>query len=93
MRQHVIGRCGAVSGLGPGGVQDWAGDVITILRDAHAAVEEARARGDTALGQRVLDDLRERYDTAVRSGIIHNRLRAWDTATPRTRLTPAHGAP
>ena len=29
--------------------------------------------------ERELDDLRERYDTAVRSGIIHNRLRAWDS--------------
>ena len=42
------------------------------------AVEAARARGDTALDQQVLDDLRERYDTAVSSGIIHNRLRDWD---------------
>jgi Transposase IS66 family len=74
---HVIRRCRAVTRLGPGGVQDWAGDVIAILRQAHAAVEAARARGDTALDQQALDDLRERYDTAVRSGIIHNRLRAW----------------
>jgi transposase len=76
--QHVIRRARAVTKLGPGGVQDWAGGIITILRDAHAAVEAARARGDTTLDQQVLDDLRERYDTAVRSGIIHNRLRAWD---------------
>jgi transposase len=74
---HVIRRCRAVTKLGPGGVQDWAGDVITILRGAHQAVEAARARGDTALDQQVLDDLRERYDTAVSSGIIHNRLRDW----------------
>ena len=76
---HVVRRCRAVTKLGPGGVQNWAGDVITILRDAHQAVEAARARGDTALGQQVLDDLLERYDTAVTSGIIHNRLRDWDT--------------
>jgi hypothetical protein len=76
---HVIRRCRAVTKLGPGGVQDWAGDVITILRDAHQAVEAAGARGDTALDQQVLDGLRERYDTAVASGIIHNRLRDWDT--------------
>jgi hypothetical protein len=75
---HVIRRCRAVTKLGPGGVQNWAGDVITILRDAHQAVEAARARGDTALDQKILDDLRERYDTAVASGIIHNRLRDWD---------------
>jgi len=66
-----------VEKLGPGGVQNWAGDIFAILREAHRAVEDARARGSTALGQQVLDDLRERYDTAVRSGIIHNRLRDW----------------
>jgi transposase len=76
---HVIRRCRAVTKLGPGGVQNWAGDVIAVLRDAHAAVEAARARGDTALDQEVLDGLRERYDTAVSAGIIHNRLRDWDT--------------
>jgi integrase len=37
----VIRRCRAVTKLGPGGVQDWAGDVITILRGAHQAVEAA----------------------------------------------------
>jgi len=77
--QHVIRRCRAVTKLGPGGVQSWAGDVIAVLRGAHAAVSAARARGDTALDPQVLDELRERYDTAVRSGIIHNRLRAWDS--------------
>jgi transposase len=77
--QHVIRRARAVTKLGPGGVQNWAGDIIAVLRDAHAAVEAARARGDTALDQEVLGDLRERYDTAVASGIIHNRLRDWDT--------------
>lgn len=40
---HVIHRCRAVQKLGPGGVQDWAGDIITLLRDAHRAVEDARA--------------------------------------------------
>jgi len=75
---HVIRRCRAVTKLGPGGVQDWARDVITILRQAHQAVEAARARGDTALDQQILDNLRERYDNAVTSGIIHNRLRDWD---------------
>ena len=77
--QHVIRRARQVQKLGPGGVQDWAGDIITVLRDAHEAVEKARARGSTALDQEVLDDLRERYDTAVKSGMIHNRCRDWDT--------------
>ena len=73
----MIRRCRAVTKLGPGGVQNRAGNVITILRDAHAAVEDARARGSTALDQQVLDDLLERCDTAVRSGNIHNRCRDW----------------
>ena len=77
--QHVIRRCRSVQKLGPGGVQNWAGDVIAILREAHEAVEKARARGSTALDLQVLDDLRERYGTAVESGRIHNRLRDWDT--------------
>ncbi len=76
--QHVIRRCRAVQKLGPGGVQNWAGDIIAILGQAHRAVEDARARGSTELGQQVLDDLRERYDQAVKSGLIHNRLRDWD---------------
>ena len=79
--QHVIRRCRAVTKLGPGGVQDWAGDIIAVLCGAHAAVEAARARGDTALDPEALDDLRERYDTAVRSGIIHSRTAWWRFAT------------
>ena len=73
----MIRRCRAVTKLGPGGAQSWAGDIITILRDAYQAVEAARGRGDTVLDQQLLDELRERYDTAVLSGIIHNRLRDW----------------
>jgi hypothetical protein len=75
--QHVIRRARAVTKLGPGGLQSWAGDIITILREAHRAVEDARARGSTALDQQALEDLRERYDQAVSTGIIHNRLRDW----------------
>ena len=77
--QHVIRRCRAVTRLGPGGLQNWAADIITVLRDAHHAVEAARARGSTALDQQVLDDLLERYDTAAAFGRTHNRLRDWDT--------------
>jgi len=75
---HVIRRCRAVTKLDPGGGQDWAGDVITILREAHQAVEAARARMDSAVDKQILDDLRERYDNAVAFGITHNRLRDWD---------------
>jgi hypothetical protein len=76
--QHVIRRARQVLKLGPGNLQDWAGDIITILRDAHAAVEDARARGSTSLDQQVLDDLSGRYDTAAEFGRVHNRLRDWD---------------
>ncbi|MGH3125839.1 MAG: IS66 family transposase, partial [Streptosporangiaceae bacterium] len=75
--QHIIRRCRAVIKLGPGGLQSWAGDIIAILREAHQAVQDARARGSTALGADLLDELRERYDDAIASGIIHNRLRDW----------------
>jgi len=73
----VIRRCRAVTKLGPGSLQSWVGDIITILREAHQAVDEARARGNTALDPQLLEDLRERYDQAAKTGIIHNRLRAW----------------
>ena len=53
--------------------------MIAVLREAHRAVDAARARGDTALDPQLLEDLRERYDTAVSFGIIHNRLRDWDS--------------
>ncbi|HXZ75654.1 MAG TPA: hypothetical protein VEH31_32950, partial [Streptosporangiaceae bacterium] len=39
----------------------------------------ALARGDPALDAELLAKLRERYDEAVTFGIIHNRLRDWDT--------------
>jgi transposase len=76
--QHVIRRCRAVTKLGPGSLQSWAAEVITVLREAHQAVEDARSRGQPALDADLLNRLRERYDEAVTSGIIHNRLRDWD---------------
>ena len=76
--QHIIRRCRAVAKLGPGSLQSWASDVITILREAHQAVEAARARGQPALDAGLLAGLRKRYDNAVAFGIIHNRLRDWD---------------
>ena len=88
--QHVIRRARQVMKLGPGGVQNWASDIISILGDACRAVQEARSRGSTGLDPKVLDDLRERYDAAVKSGTIHNRLRDWDSGgtTPATRSRP-----
>lgn len=103
--QHIIRRCRAVTKLGPGALQSWAGDIITILREAHQGVEDARARGSTALDADLLEELRERYDTAAASGITRNRLRDWDTGNrhphrhrgptlatpaPRPELTPIH---
>jgi hypothetical protein len=35
---HVIRRRRAVTTLGPGGLQCWADDIITILHEAHQAV-------------------------------------------------------
>ena len=42
-----------------------AGDIIAILREAHQAVEQARARGSTALDAELLGKLRQRYDEAA----------------------------
>ena len=75
--QHIIRRCRAVIKLGPGGLQSWAGDIIAVLREAHQALQDARARGSTALDADMLDNLRQRYDQAAAFGIIHNRLRDW----------------
>jgi hypothetical protein len=74
---HVIRRCRAVTKLGPGSLQSWAGDVIEILREAHEATGEARARGEPAADAELLAKLRQRYDEAVASGITHNRHRDW----------------
>lgn len=76
--QHIIRRCRAVTKLGPGGAQAWAGGVIAVLREAHQAVEEARSRGRPGPDADLLHDLRTRYDDAVRLGIVYNRLRDWD---------------
>jgi hypothetical protein len=51
---HVIRRCRAVTKLGPGSLQSWAGDVIEILREAHQATAEARARGEPAADAELL---------------------------------------
>jgi transposase len=75
--QHVIRRCRQVAKLGPGGVQNWAGDIRAVLAKAHQAVEAAKAVGRTSLDPQLLADLRARYDKAVQHGITHNRHRDW----------------
>jgi hypothetical protein len=65
----------AVMQLGPSGLQSWADDIIAVLREAHQAVEEARARGSTAVDPQLLDKLRQCYDEAATFGITYNRLR------------------
>jgi transposase len=72
-------RCRAVAKLGPGTLQSsWTSRATAALTEAHAEVEAAKARGQTALDPRRLAQLRTRYDQAVDTGIIHNRHRDWD---------------
>jgi len=68
-----------VAKLGPGTLQSsWTGEVTSALTEAHAEVQAAKARRDTAVDPVRLAALRERYDRAVDTGIIHNRHRDWD---------------
>jgi hypothetical protein len=77
--QHVMRRCRAVAKLGPGTLQSsWTGEATAALTEAHAEVEAAKARRETALDPSRLAELRKRYDQAVDTGIIHNRHRDWD---------------
>jgi transposase len=57
--------------------QAWAGEVRAVLRDAHTAVKQAKARGQTRLDPVLLAELRARYDKAVHWGQITNRHRDW----------------
>ncbi len=75
--QHVIRRCRAVAKLGPGSLQSWTGEVQAALREAHDAVQAAKAAGRTAIDPDLLADLRARYDQAVAFGIAHNQHRDW----------------
>lgn len=59
--------------------QSWAGEVRTVVREAHTAVEAARARGADHLDPDLLAGLRARYDKAVHWGQITNRHRDWHT--------------
>ncbi|MBW0011511.1 MAG: IS66 family transposase, partial [Pseudonocardiales bacterium] len=69
---HLIRHCKGVLELHPT-QQKWAGEVITVPREAAAAHANDCDHLDPAL----LADLRTRYDTAVAWGITTNRHRTW----------------
>jgi transposase len=73
---HIIRHCKGVLELHPDW-QKWAGQVITVLRAAAQAVDDARAADTGQLTPEILGDLRKRYDKAVEWGITTNRHRDW----------------
>ncbi|MGH3771713.1 MAG: IS66 family transposase, partial [Pseudonocardiaceae bacterium] len=73
---HLIRHAKGVLELHPTH-QNWAGEVITVLRNAAAAVAEATTEGHDHLDPQRLVDLRHRYDHAVAWGITTNRHRPW----------------
>ncbi|MFZ0120726.1 MAG: IS66 family transposase [Pseudonocardiaceae bacterium] len=73
---HLIRHCKGVLELHPT-QQHWAADVITVLREAAAAVTEATTDGRDHLDPQLIADLRKRYDHAVGWGITTNRHRDW----------------
>lgn len=73
---HLIRHCKGVLDLHRDW-QQWAGEVIDVLREAAAAVAHARASGAEHLDPDLLAGLKARYDKAVGWGIITNRQRDW----------------
>jgi transposase len=73
---HLIRHATGVLELHPT-QQKWAGEVITVLREAAAAVAVAQAQGHDHLDPALLAELRARYDAAVGWGITTNRHRTW----------------
>jgi hypothetical protein len=73
MRGPLIRHCKGVLELHPTH-QKWAGEVITVLREAAAAVTDATTG---QLDPQLLTDLRARYDHAVTWGVTTNRHRDW----------------
>jgi transposase len=73
---HLIRHARGVHELHPGW-QRWAGEVITVLREAATAAETARDTGHDHLDPELLAGLRARYDRAVDWGVITNRHRDW----------------
>jgi len=58
--------------------QAWARTTRTVLREAHTAVQTAKAAGHNQLDPTQLAKLRARYDKAVAWGQTTNRHRDWD---------------
>jgi transposase len=73
---HLIRHATGVLELHPT-QQQWAAHVITVLREAAAAVTTATTDGHDQLDPQLLTDLRKRYDDAVGWGITTNRHRDW----------------
>ena len=73
---HLIRHAKGVLELNPTH-QSWAGEVITVLREAAAAVTEATTHERDQLDPQLLTELRQRYDKAVAWGIATNRHRHW----------------
>jgi Transposase IS66 family/Family of unknown function (DUF6444) len=73
---HLIRHAKGVLELHPT-PQQWAADVITVLREAATAVTTAHTDGHDQLDPQLLTDLRRRYDHAVGWGITTNRHRNW----------------
>ncbi|MBV9142018.1 MAG: IS66 family transposase [Pseudonocardiales bacterium] len=73
---HLIRHCKGVLEL-HSAQQNWASEVITVLREAAAAVTEATTNNRDQLDPDLLAGLRRRYDHAVAWGITTNRHRTW----------------
>ncbi|MGH3512354.1 MAG: IS66 family transposase, partial [Pseudonocardiaceae bacterium] len=73
---HLIRHAKGILELHPT-QQKWAGEVITVLREAAAAVATATTEGHDHLDPALLADLRQRYDHAIGWGMITNQHRNW----------------
>lgn len=73
---HLIRHAKGVLELHPTH-QKWAGEVITVLREAATAVTTAQTEGNDQLDPSLITKLRARYDDAVQWGITTNRHRSW----------------
>ncbi|MGH3803303.1 MAG: IS66 family transposase, partial [Pseudonocardiaceae bacterium] len=75
-KAHLIRHAKGVLDLHPT-QQNWASEVITVLREANTTVTAATADGRDHLDPQLITDLRQRYDKAVAWGITTNRHRDW----------------